>query len=135
MFIWVSMHDILSIPQLREAVVIDDMGLLYEALYEAGFDINDEVDWQVCYHRRLNKEIVYGVRLFSRERTDKEWLASGNASLEARKVAVGRTDPSFLRELDNMSRESNFMGQLVDHLESYWGGEGNCTSSIEISNI
>ena len=133
MYIWVSMHDILDNPTLREVVLSNDEGTFYKALDEAGFDINDDIEWQACYHRRLNKEVVYGVRIFGREKTTEEWLSSGNASLEARKVAAGRKDVSLLREMEAMSKQPNFTGQLVEHLENYWGADGCSDPLIEVS--
>lgn len=132
-FRWLSLVDILLIPEGKEIVLNDDMGAFYSLLYEVGFDIDEEIDFESCYHRLMtNKEIVYAPRIVGVERKDKEWAESGYMTEEAWKISIGIKDVSLLRELEIMSRQSNFTGQLMEHLTNYWG-EGGTSTKIEVA--
>lgn len=135
MYRWLSLFDILSIEEMKEIIVNEDYWSFYEALNQAGFDINKDIDFESCYHRRVTGEVVYGPRLIGEERLDPEWIGSGHASEEAWKASIGKRDVSLLRELEEMSKESNFTGELIAHLENYWGSGGCTTPYIEVSGV
>lgn len=127
------MWDILSIPAMREVVLNEDYWKFYQALYEAGFDINQDIEFESCYHRRVCGEVVYCPRVIGFERNDPEWMCSGYATIEAWKIGIGKRDVSLLRQIEDMSRESNFTGELCEYLESYWGEGSDLTRNIEVS--
>lgn len=72
-----------------------------------GVDIYQPYEiWSGC-HRPLeqNPETFNGPMVIGVERTDKEYISSGNASFEAQVVA--RNDVSLLMDIQRMSRQSS----------------------------
>jgi hypothetical protein len=135
MYRWLSVFDILSIPEMKVVVYNEDYWTFYQALHEAGFDINQDIEFEPCYHRRVGGEVVYGPRVIGYERRDDGWMCSGYATEEAWKINIGKRDVSLLRELEGMSRESNFTGELCEHLTNYWGVGSELTRNIEVSEV
>lgn len=133
-FKWVSVWDICRIPEAKDIILSDNLSAIYQMLHDIGFDINHQIDVESCYHRTIYKEIVYAPRFVGFPRLDEEWLNSGYATHEEWKMAVGKRDVSLLKEIELMSRESNFTGELIAHLENYWGGGGEMTRNIEVTS-
>ena len=131
---WVSLYDLVSIPEIKEVILNDDLGTFYEILWEAGFDINKEIEYDPSYCRSMidHKVICFG-RFVASERDDDEWRDSGNMTLETRMRIAGRKDATLLKEMEALSRESNFTGDLCDSLESFWGESAPSQAIIEIS--
>lgn len=63
---------------------------LNELLYQFGMDITQAIEAQegLDHRNRMNK-IVNCTRWVGHERTDKDWINSGNASKEAKDKATG----------------------------------------------
>lgn len=131
-FKWVSVWDICRVPEAKDILLSDDLTAIYDMLYNIGFDINFQIDVESCYHRTIYKEIVYAPRFVGFPRLDEEWMNSGYATHEEWKMSLGRKDVSLLREIEDMSRESNFTGELIAHLENYWGTGSDLTRNIEV---
>ena len=113
----------------------EDFVAFYEFLHTIGININEEIEIESCYHRTLvDNVVVYCPRILGYERTDDEYLKSGYASEEAWKISVGKRDVTLLRELEEMSKRSNFTLQIVEHIENYWGKSGLDQNLIEVSN-
>lgn len=72
------------------------------ALFSSGMDIKKGYTYEVCEHRPLsqNQPVFSGVYI-GNERTDDEWLRSGNASLE---VQIETADPALRAELRDIAR-------------------------------
>ena len=121
----ISLVDILLVPEAREIVLNDDLGKFYDLLYDIGFDINEEINIESCLHRLMSSnEVVFAPRVVGLERSDDDWRNSGYMTDETRKRIAGRKDVSLLRELEALSKESNFTGALCESLEAYWGSSG-----------
>ncbi|MCK9530414.1 MAG: hypothetical protein M0R77_07625 [Gammaproteobacteria bacterium] len=130
---WMSVWDMCRIPEVKDILLADDLTETYNLLYDVGFDINKEIYVESCYHRTIYKEVVYAPRFVGEERLDDSWINSGYASEEAWKILVGKKDVSLLRLLEEMSKESNFTGEITEHLSNYWGSGSEMTRCIEVS--
>jgi hypothetical protein len=82
--------------------VQSDERTLSLALFSSGMDIKKGYTYEVCEHRPLsqNQAVFSGVYI-GNERTDDEWLRSGNASLE---VQIETSDPALRAELSDIAR-------------------------------
>lgn len=99
----ISLSDLLEVPEFSEAFGANNQKKIKEILWKCGMDTTQEVEEVFCEHRNIRKQIVKCLRYSGYERTDKEWIKSGYATLEA--VIASSKDPSLRQELRTMSRE------------------------------
>lgn len=78
----------------------NDVRSLHKVLWELGLDTSKPITERLCTHRNLQKEVVTCLMYRGEERTDKGWLQSGCASIEA--VKKSTRDKSLQQELDRM---------------------------------
>jgi len=71
-------------------------------LYKLGVDTSMSVEVIECQHRNLQGKVVEGKLFMGFERLDREWVKSGNASLEAF-IAYGG-DETMAREVNEMNK-------------------------------
>lgn len=81
----------------------NDVRELHKVLHQLGLDTSLEVVEVQCTHRNLQKQVVTCLMFRGAERTDKAWLNSGCASIEALKASTN--DLSLRKELDYLSRQ------------------------------
>ena len=88
-------------------------------LYELGIDTeNHAVIEQQTWHRPLSASTnapIYATRWVGQERTDGDWVKSGNASREVRLGAAGFTDLADV--LGVIGKQSNFTADLIEHIK------------------
>jgi hypothetical protein len=114
----ISYEDLLSFPESKEILMDGNETRLYGLLYDIGFDINKEVEYQNCLHRPMIHNLpVEGVRIFGTERTDKEWMKSTYCTMENKLEQTGMKDVALLREMLNMMKVSNFTSEIIDHIK------------------
>jgi hypothetical protein len=100
-----SLYDLIQIDKFKQAIKDGDQKKAEEVLHENGLAVGLGYEQVVCTHRCLTrKEPWYGVRYEGSERTDKEFLATGSASLDAHIASSG--DMTLRKELKNMSKTS-----------------------------
>ena len=118
----ISVIDLLSVPEMKEIVMERDVEAFTKAMWDSGFDTQYGLMYQVCWHRTFfDKTPVYTGRFVSEERSDKEWMNSGNASYEKRLEQYGKTDREFQRMLIEMNAYPNFTGIVIDNMEKHSG--------------
>lgn len=103
-----SLYDLITVTGFAEAYGSEDKDKIEEFLWTHGMDINEDYEEESVYHRPLSSksnEPVFGVRFIGTERTDKEWIKSGCATLEACIRSSG--DLTMINDLKGMSREGN----------------------------
>ena len=116
---WISYYDLLSFPKSREAILNDDYGAFLDVMYEIGFDIDSPIVPQDVYVRSLlDRSIQYG-RFIGKERSCPEWLESPYCTLDNRIYLAYEKDNSLGIELEYMSRNYNFTGELCKYLEDW----------------
>jgi len=71
-------------------------------LYKLGVDTSMSVEVIECQHRNLQGKVVEGKLFMGFERLDREWVKSGNASLEAF-ISYGG-DETMAREVNEMNK-------------------------------
>lgn len=113
----ISIYDLMEIPQTKEFIRTADAEGFKGALHYLGFDVNREIREEEHYHRPLftGKEVKYGKVWFGFERSDKEWLASGAASLENRISVIMQTDESLADELSEMCSYPEIADMMIRH--------------------
>lgn len=93
---------------------------LLEVLWSLGFDTqNYEITEQYAYHRPVlakTSEPWYGKRWIGMERKDAEWVNSKYSSLDVRVATAGFSDLGDI--VGVMGRQSNFTGDLLDHMRN-----------------
>lgn len=72
-----------------------------ELLYKLGVDTRHPVDVEVVTHRNMQNQVVTCEYYMGRERTDKVWIQSGHASIEA----LYASKPDIAQDLIKMSRQ------------------------------
>jgi hypothetical protein len=79
-----SYYDLMNQPEFKQAVKDNDKKRMDELLYSVGVNVSLGYETIICNHRPLgtNKE-WHGPMICYTERTDKEWLRGGCASLTA----------------------------------------------------
>lgn len=81
-----SMYDLMSVTEFREAVLREDVVKLDSLLYDVGVDVEKGYMIADRLHRPLtskdNTPVVGGMLIYI-ERKDTEWIESGCASMEA----------------------------------------------------
>lgn len=98
-----SLSDLLEVEGFAEAYGANDKKKMKEILWNCGMDTTQEVEEMFCEHRNLQNQVVKCLRYSGYERTDKEWIKSGYATLEA--IIASSKDPYLRKELRTMSRE------------------------------
>lgn len=104
-----SLSDLLLIPKFAKAFGENDKKTMYAILFENGMDVSGEVEEVVCLHRNLQGKAVNCLRFESFERSDPEWMRSGNASWEQRVALTGDADLRF--ELRAMGSQGSISGE------------------------
>ncbi len=72
-----------------------------QLLYKLGVDTSMSVEVIECQHRNLQGKVVEGKLFMGYERLDREWIKSGNASLEA--FIASSNDPTLGKEIVTMN--------------------------------
>ena len=91
-----------------------------ELLYKLGVDTRHPVDVQVITHRNMQNQVVTCEYYMGRERTDRAYIQSGHASIEA----LYASKPDIAPDLIKMSRQG--IGERVfkkNTGEKNYGGE------------
>ncbi|CCM43660.1 thymidylate synthase [Pseudomonas phage vB_PaeM_C2-10_Ab1] len=90
-----SLEDLMLVDGFKEAFQSNNEKIVREHLWTNGMDVkNYSYEMVFCQHRTLIGRVVEGLRFSGFERTDKEWLSLGCASLEAH---IAACDDSNLR--------------------------------------
>lgn len=76
-------------------------GKVLKILYKYGMDVNKPLEEVFCEHRNLQNKVVKCIRYEGFERTDREHLESGIATIYAKIEASGK-DPAFKGEMLGM---------------------------------
>jgi len=74
-----------------------------ELLWQLGCDTSHEIDVQVVQHRNMSNQIVTCEYYLCRERTDRAWIQSGHASIEA--LYASKPDAELQKDMIKMSRQ------------------------------
>jgi len=72
-----------------------------QLLYKLGVDTALHTEVIECQHRNLQNKVVDGKLFMCFERLDREWVKSGNASLEA--FIASSNDPTLGKEIVTMN--------------------------------
>ncbi|WYV99071.1 thymidylate synthase [Pseudomonas phage vB_PpuM-NoPa] len=96
-----SFHDLNLVTGFKEAYESGNTKFVEATLHTNGFDLTKGYELVRCTHRTINRIEYTGIRVQGYERTDKDWLATGCASMEARIAAVG--DKHLRKDLRVMS--------------------------------
>ena len=79
---------------------------LHFLLNALGCDVTQPIEKVECQHRNLRNQVVDGTYYICSERLDKEYIRSGNASIEALYASTG--DNSMVRELKQMGKQMDY---------------------------
>lgn len=110
-----SLYDLLLQKEFNLAMREGDYEKVDELLYSVGVDV--EKGYQVVdrLHRPLStKQVVNGSVVIYTERTDKEWIRGGAASMDA--VIASVKDPSVRAEMRSMQDAYMTTGKFLDFL-------------------
>ena len=111
-----SLYDLLAQKEFNLAMREGDDKRIDELLYSVGVDVS--LGYQVVerLHRPLStKQVVNGSMVIYTERTDKEWIGSGAASMEA--IIASVRDSSVRAEMRAMQDAYMSTGKLINMLE------------------
>lgn len=111
-----SLYDLLAQKEFNLAMREGDDKRIDELLYSVGVDVS--LGYQVVerLHRPLStKQVVNGSVVIYTERTDKEWIGSGAASMEA--IIASVKDSSVRAEMRAMQDAYMSTGKLISMLE------------------
>lgn len=113
-FSW-SVSDLIREKGFQKAFGEDNKQAIYALLHSLGMDINRGVEERCCTHRNRKNEVVTCVRYEGWERTERAWITSGYASVDA--YIDSTNDYSLKQELLNMGRtgESFSEHELIDN--------------------
>lgn len=78
-----SMSDLVLLEEFIDAFAREDKYAINRVLWKNGMDVNYPVEIQYVQHRNLQNKVVTCERYIGTERSDKEWLGLGAASLDA----------------------------------------------------
>lgn len=113
----ISMFDLFLSEDSKKIIIEGNEDKLNKLLFEIGFDINKEIEYDYCNHRPMSTNVPYlGWRLIGTERTDIEWMKSKYCSKENRFEQIGMKDLSLLKEILEMSKEGNFTQMIIEHI-------------------
>ncbi len=114
----VNLIDLLNtIPGVKGIIERNNKEEIDNLLFPLGFDIKQGWEVEQCLHRPLtakNNEPVFGVRIVGYERSDPKWLRSEHCTWENK---VENSEVELRDELISMSKQSNFTGDLLAHIE------------------
>ncbi len=96
-----SFHDLNLVTGFKEAYESQNTKMFEAILKTNGMDVDKGYALHHCTHRTINKIEYTGIRVEGQERTDKAWIASGCASMEAQIEAV--QDKHLRKDLRVMS--------------------------------
>lgn len=116
---YVSLYDIMSIPEGAKLVRDGSEDEFMTFLWSVGFDTSKAIERQEVYHRpitRKTNEPVFGMRFVGTERSDADWQASGLWSLDARLEEYRNNDFELYKEMYQMSYTHNFTGAIIEHI-------------------
>ena len=111
-----SLYDLLAQKEFNLAMREGDDKRIDELLYSVGVDVS--LGYQVVerLHRPLStKQVVNGSMVIYTERTDKEWIGSGAASMEA--IIASVKDSSVRAEMRAMQDAYMSTGKLISMLK------------------
>ena len=109
-----SFSDLMLVQGFTEAAQKEDIKALENFLFDNGMDvINFPYSSRICTHRNLQNKVVSCLRYDGAERTDRGWINSGAASLNA--VIESNQDYSMRAELRNISRTQEGVGVRSGH--------------------
>lgn len=101
-----SFHDLMMVDGFKEAYDTQNKKVFEAILQTNGFEVGLGYELVACNHRTINNIEYYGIRVEGFERTDKAWIATGCASMEAQIEAT--KDKSLRHTL----RQMNYQGTL-----------------------
>lgn len=97
-----SMYDLLQIPLFKMAAKQNDVRVLESVLWENGLDVTKPYKGVKRLHRALTtNNPINMIRYEGWERSDKDYINSGNCSLDAYVNNSG--DASLVRELQSLT--------------------------------
>jgi len=74
-----------------------------ELLWQLGVDTKHEIEILVVQHRNMQNQVVTCEYYMGRERTDREYIQSGHASIEA--LYASKPDAELQKDMIKMSRQ------------------------------
>jgi hypothetical protein len=110
---YISESDLLLSKEYYEGMNAAEPDKLKELLFIVGMDTSKPVIQKFDTHRNLQRKAYKGIRFVGEERTDKEWLRGGYASLDAH--IDSSQDKTLCRELRDMCREG-FGGEVYNEM-------------------
>lgn len=123
---WISLGDLMLCEDAKEALLNNDTGAFYEQLHDAGWDINEPIEFEDVYCRSLlNSQVITLGRVVGEERTDDFWMSSPWCTFENRLEQAMLRDSLLGYEMKEMCRYYNFTGEIIRHLEDAWGSRND----------
>lgn len=115
----VSLYDLMQFPDSKEAVVSQNKEVLGKILYNIGFDISKgyEITESVKHRACSTNQEVFCPRIEGFERSDKEWLKSGNASDDA--ILGYCSDPHLRAHLRVIGQRANHTAAVIDNMKKH----------------
>lgn len=98
-----STSDLWLVDGFKEAFMAGNEKAIKVFLYESGMDVSQGYEENLCQHRNLQNKVTMCIRYEGYERTDKEWIRSGAASMDA--VIGSSNDPHMRATLRTMNRQ------------------------------
>ena len=125
---YLSFFDLLGVVGFQSCKETQDKKELERTLWEHGADISKPYQIRFCTHRPRTSNIPYtGFRIEFTERTDKEHLLSGIASLESKLFTKDKSLRDALADLDprnaRANKRSGFEDEAGCSVEVFDGGE------------
>lgn len=123
---WISVVDLLSHEKAKKILMHGSNEDIKEMLYGLGFDVYGYgLEYQIVVHVPLSwksykNKSVYTGRFVSQERSDEEWIESGNCSEEKRLSKMYLEDKELVKEIERLSYLPNWTGMAMAHLEEHW---------------
>jgi hypothetical protein len=108
MLVAFSITDIMTFPEFAGMTRFDVLQpkndeVIGKLLWELGANVDKGVFVQACKHRKFSGEMVTDYRYAYMERTDREWVRSGKASVSM--LIETQRDGSLARELSQLWQE------------------------------
>ena len=100
-----SVSDLILVDDFPRIFSLDDKVMLEKFLFANGLDVNQPYDQEVVTHRNLQNQVVNCLRFVGTERSCRDWLNTGAASLEA--WVSSSKDGSFRDEMRGLAKEQN----------------------------
>jgi hypothetical protein len=123
---YLSFFDLQGVVGFQSCKETQDKGRLEEILWSHGADISKPYQIRFCTHRPRTSNIPYtGMRIEYTERTDKEHLLSGIASIEAQLFTKDKSLRDALAALDPRNaanKKKDFTEDSECSVEVYDGG-------------